>query len=69
MFMNNILSNNVYVHQSREKLGTMGVSCRTGAISLIYKNGDEGEDFANYRPVSLLNLDYKAYTKILKNRM
>ena len=69
MFMNNILSNNVYVHQSREKLGTMGVNCRTGAISLIYKNGDEGEDFANYRPVSLLNLDYKAYTKILKNRM
>ena len=30
MFINNILSNNVYVYKSREKLGTMGVSSRTG---------------------------------------
>ena len=36
MFINNILSN-VYVYQSLENLGTMGVSCRTGVISAIYK--------------------------------
>ena len=44
MFISNILSNNVYVYKSREKLGTMGVSSRTG---------DE-EDFANYRSISLI---------------
>ena len=36
MFINNILSN-VYVYQSLENLGTMGVSSRTGVISAIYK--------------------------------
>ena len=36
-FINNILSNNAYVYQSWENLGTMGVSSRTGVISAIYK--------------------------------
>ena len=33
----NILSNNAYVYQSWENLGTLGVSSRTGVISAIYK--------------------------------
>ena len=37
MFINNILSINVYVYQSWENLGTMGVSSRTRVISAIYK--------------------------------
>ena len=41
MFINNIRSNNVYVYQSWEYIGTMGVSSRTGVISFIYKNGDK----------------------------
>ena len=36
-FISNILSNNAYVYQSWENLGTMGVSSRTGAISAINK--------------------------------
>ena len=58
MFISNILSINAYVYQSWEQLVTMGVSSRTGVISLIYKRGDK-EDITNYRPISFLNLDYK----------
>ena len=36
IFINNILSN-VFVYQSQENIGTMGVSSRTGVTSAIYK--------------------------------
>ena len=36
-FINNILSNNAYVYQSWENLGTFDVTSRTGVISAIYK--------------------------------
>ena len=68
MFIQNILSNDVYVYQSWKKLGNMGVSSRKGVISLVYKKDDK-EDITNYRPISLLNLDYKVYTRVLKNSM
>ena len=36
-FISNILSNNAYVYQSWENLGTLRVNSRTGVISAIYK--------------------------------
>ena len=54
------------VYNSWGKLGTIGVTSRTGIISAIYQRGDK-IDVQNYRLISFLNLDYKTYTKILRN--
>ena len=56
------------VYNSWKQIGTIGVSSRTGIISVIYKKGDK-KDMPNYRPISLSNLDYKIFTTILKNRI
>ena len=37
-------------------------------LTLLYKKG-EREDISNWRPISLLNVDYKIITKILAERL
>ena len=39
-----------------------------GDISMLYKKGDR-EDPRNYRPITLLNSDYKICTRVLAHRM
>lgn len=41
---------------------------RTGIIRIIYKKGAR-DDLSNWRPISLLNTDYKIMTKALTNRV
>ena len=40
-------------------LGQMSTSQRTGLITMLYKKGDHFLDLKNWRPISLLNCDYK----------
>ena len=43
-------------------------TCLEGLISVLYKKGVK-DDPRNYRPISLLNCDYKIFTRILTQRM
>ena len=48
--------------------GRMQESMRRAVIICIYKKG-KTEDITNWRPISLLNYDYKILTKVLANRL
>jgi len=48
--------------------GVMSASQKEGAIVLLYKKGDAA-DIRNWRPISLLNNDYKILTKVLALRL
>lgn len=47
---------------------TLTDSQRKSVISLIFKNGNN-EDIANYRPISLTNVDYRILAFVLANRI
>ena len=48
--------------------GTLPKHFLQGDISMLYKK-DDREDPRNYRPITLLNSDYKIFTKVLARRM
>ncbi|KAJ1151257.1 hypothetical protein NDU88_004041 [Pleurodeles waltl] len=49
--------------------GSMPQSLREGMIPLLYKQKGEKEDLKNWRPISLLNVDYKLLAKAMANRL
>ena len=51
-----------------QRKGELPKSFLEGDISMLYKKGDR-EDPRNYRPITLLNTDYKIFTRILSKRM
>jgi exonuclease III len=58
------LYNNIFL-RNKEMASTM----KEGLITLIYKGKGEREDLKNWRPISLLNIDYKILSRVLTNRV
>ena len=56
----------VFSYMMRE--GIISESMREGVVVLIYKKGDK-KDIRNWRPISLLNSDYKFFAKMVARRL
>ena len=55
------------VFNEARKTGALPPSLKQGLVSILYKKKDR-EDIRNYRPITLLNGDYKVFTRILTRR-
>ena len=49
--------------------GSLSVSQKRGTITLIPKGNVDLDDLKNWRPISLLNVDYKILSKVLAKRL
>ena len=49
--------------------GGMSISQKQGVITLIEKDGKNAMYVNNYRPITLLNVDYKIVSKVLARRI
>lgn len=56
------------VYKEIFKRKELSESMKTGIIHLIYKKGDK-RDIRNWRPITLLCVDYKILSKVLTNRL
>ncbi len=57
------------VFKCMEQLKEVPESMATGMITLIFKKKGSIKKLENYRPISLLNVDYKILAKVLSNRI
>ena len=59
----------LHIFQCVKNDNIMSRSMRFGVISLIYKNKGDNRSLKNWRPISLLNVDYKILARILSARL
>lgn len=59
---------NIMMFEQGEKAFIRPEGWAEGMITLLYKKGDR-TDIKNYRPISLLNTDYKIFTELLMKRL
>jgi exonuclease III len=60
---------NIFVELINSNEGQMSRSQRIGLITLLCKDPDHADELGNWRPISLLNVDYKILAKVLVNRL
>ena len=59
----------LYRYRSSLEVGELSSSQRQAIITLLEKKGKDRSYLVNWRPISLLNFDYKLLTKVLANRV
>ena len=57
------------VFNEMQTTNKLSLSMTQGIITLIYKNKGSREDIKNYRPITLLNTDYKLMTGMITSRI
>ncbi|KAG7459113.1 hypothetical protein JOB18_025952 [Solea senegalensis] len=57
------------VFQEIDSRGYAPETLTSGLITIVYKNKGDKTNLQNYRPISLLNTDYKILTKALANKL
>lgn len=68
-FVNELAPILLDLYREIEKEETVPRSMSMGIITLVFKQKGSKECLENYRPISILNTDYKILTKILANRI
>ena len=68
-FWNDVVGPSIDCYNDAYQKGEMSISQRRGVISLIPKKNKDNLLLKNWRPISLLNTDYKIATKCIANRL
>ena len=68
-FWDKLKSKLLAVYESSFELGILPECMRMGIVTLLEKKGKDRLDIANWRPITLLNIDYKLLTKTLGQRL
>ena len=67
MFLSKIKALSYLVTDFKE--GEMSISQKRGVVTLVPKEDSDQADLANWRPITLLNLDYKIASKVIAKRI
>ena len=68
-FLNELKDVLKYVYCNIERNKELSRSMKYGMINIVYKNKGDKTDLKNFRPISLLNVDYKILARIMSNRI